>query len=353
MLVKSQRIDEGFGALAGDAGIGTLLVSRSPFSAADIAALSDYARTLQFDTVLSPDHASDPVLETIGNGRGLDAFYAGYDIDISPPEDDRPFFFQMLRPRDVLRPAIWRTDDVNWKNMKAVLVLMVLLGVVVTLTVACVVVPLWMTARRGSIRTHASSLLYFAAIGFAFMFIEMAQMQRFMIFLGHPTYALSVVLFTLLLASGVGSIAAGGVWRRFGSRALPGVFLVLTLLLVGTGLVTPLALRHFAGVSTAVRIALAVALLTPAGLIMGMPFPMGIRHASERSTELLPWLWGVNGAASVCCSVLAIMLALTYGIGLTFWAGVLSYVVAAAAFRVAPRARAHRGPVVSTTHLDT
>jgi hypothetical protein len=327
VLIKNQS-----SLMAGAAGIGTLLVSRSPWTEPDLDRLARYARRMKFEIVLSPRSAGGAVLERIASGRDLPAFYARYEVDVSPPSDDRPFFFQMLRLRDVLSFDRYDEADVNWKNLKAILVLAVLLAIVAVLTVLCIVVPIARTRDRSSIRAGASLLFFFGAIGLGFMFIEMAQMQRLMVFLGHPTYALSVVLFTLLLASGAGSYVAQGLMERYPIRSLGGVFVALLLVVALVGLASPALMSHFAHAQSAGRIALAIAILVPLGLAMGMPFPIGMRRAGELAPALSPWLWGINGATSVCASVLAIAVALSLGISASYWIGTACYLAAGAIF---------------------
>jgi hypothetical protein len=174
---------------------------------------------------------------------------------------------------------------------------------------------------------------FFVAIGLGFMLIETSQMQRLIIALGHPTYGLSVVLFAVLLSSGIGSFLTSGVTAEtvpaLGRRRLLGVVVVLAVF----GLLTPPIVRWIEPMTTVVRIAGAVALLFPAGLVMGMAFPLGLKLAAGRASELTAWLWGLNGAASVVASVLSVCIALTWSISTAFWAGWLCYVVAFVAFR--------------------
>ncbi len=320
--------------LSEQAGVATLLVSSRPLAGGDLRALRKVARRMQFEPVLLPGFSSDRTAETIARGRGLDAFYRDFELDISPPSDDRPFFFQTLRLRDVFDPARWHHDDVNWKNMKAVLVLGVLLGVVALFSALLLLLPLHLARRRLTRRGKAPFLLFFASIGFGFMFIEVASMQRFTIFLGPPSYALSVVLFTLLLAGGLGSLATGRLLSRAGPRLPRLALLALPLLLLLLGGATPALLTQAAAADTPTRILIAVALLAPAGFLMGMPFPLGIRRTVAAGHDaLLPWLWGVNGAASVFCSVLAAAVAITAGISACYWAGVFCYAVAFLVYR--------------------
>jgi predicted membrane-bound spermidine synthase len=163
-------------------------------------------------------------------------------------------------------------------------------------------------------------------------------MQRLIIALGHPTYALSVVLFGLLLSSGVGSYLTTGIPAERVREAGFTRLILLVVVLAVFGAVTPAIVRATAAASTPVRIGGALALLFPAGLVMGMAFPLGMKLASSRAAALTPWLWGLNGAASVFASVLSVCIALTWSISAAFWTGWAVYLLALAAFRRASAA---------------
>ena len=168
------------------------------------------------------------------------------------------------------------------------------------------------------------------------MLIETSQMQRLIIALGHPTYGLSVVLFSLLLSSGVGSYLTSGALaseESSGRRRMIALVIVLAVF----GIITPTVASWSQPLTTPLRILAAVLLLCPAGLMMGMAFPLGMRMASARAADLTPWLWGLNGAASVLASVLGVCIALTWSISTAFWVGWLCYVVALGAFVAAAR----------------
>jgi hypothetical protein len=139
------------------------------------------------------------------------------------------------------------------------------------------------------------------------------------------------VLFSLLLSSGAGSLLTARLAE--GSRSSIAVLVALVGVLVAFGAMTPLVIRHFEAASTASRIAVSVTILLPIGFFMGMAFPIGMRRALVEAPGLAPWLWGVNGAASVCASVLVVVIALAAGISAAFWAGVGCYVIAVAAVR--------------------
>jgi len=179
--------------------------------------------------------------------------------------------------------------------------------------------------------------IFFAAIGFGFMLVEISQMQRLIIFLGHPTYGLSVVLFALLLSSGLGSYSTQRM-RNLGMRgsSILRLSLLLCALIIFAELM-PYAFSAFQGSTAIVRILVATGILFPLGLFMGMAFPLGMKVASTKSAPLTPWLWGINGATSVCASVLAVVIALTSSISASFWTGFSCYVVALIAFVWASR----------------
>jgi len=147
----------------------------------------------------------------------------------------------------------------------------------------------------------------------------------------HPTYALSVVLFSLLLSSGLGSLATERLVNPGLRPSLLWPFVVLLLVLVSFGLATPGAIDRFEAATTPVRILTAAVILAPMGLVMGMPFPIGMKVASLRPNAPTAFFWGINGATSVCASVLAVAIALGWGISTSFWVGCLSYAAASAA----------------------
>ncbi len=313
-------------------GVGTLLVSRSPFTPDEMQTLERAARTLKFDVAFAPGAANaDPVFARLTSPDAA-SFIASYPLNITAPTDNSPFFFNMLRLADLVRMGpIAASKQSN--NLIAVFTLGILLVTVLGLTALCIIVPLW---RWSSHRPPAGSsplLLFFIAIGIGFMMVETSQMQRLIIALGHPTYALSVVLFGLLLSSGIGSYLTRGVTPATAGSAGVARLIALVAVLALFGAVTPAVVRYTAAGSTVVRVSAALIVLFPAGLLMGMAFPIGITLASDRSPGLTPWLWGLNGAGSVFASVLAVCIALTWSISAAFWTGWGVYVVALLAYR--------------------
>ncbi|MCX5737411.1 MAG: hypothetical protein NTZ61_02750, partial [Proteobacteria bacterium] len=313
-------------------GIATLLASPTPFSEQDLARLREVASAMRFTILLSPDGAADPVLGRIVSSGGTEQVIPR--LDLSPPTDDRPFFFHVLRLSAVLQgQTAVRSIDIN---VRAMHVLVALLAIVMSLSAAFLILPLALTAKSLP-RSSAPWLVYFAAIGFSFMCVEISQIQRLIVFLGHPIYGLTVLLFSLLLSSGVGSLLVPPIRSTAQARAQLWRLGALLGVLVVFGLATPSITYALRGESTPIRIAVAVAMLAPLGVFLGMAFPLGMGAASLRHGSQTAWFWGLNGAMSVCASVVALAIAISGGISAAFWTGAAGYVVASIALAIALR----------------
>ncbi len=314
-------------------GVGTLLLGRRPFTAAELDRLDAVCAEKGFEVVLSSRKSLDATFAQLTSGEDFSSVLRAYPIDISPPTDDNPFFFNQLRMANLLDLKLQDYGKQS-HNMRAVFVLGVLLLTVTILTALCIILPLALATRREQLRGSGPLLSFFGAIGLGFMLIETSQMQRLIIILGHPTYGLTVVLFALLISSGIGSYFTAGFsaarWQAAAWRLA-----LLVVVLAAFGAVTPAVAHRFESATTAVRIAVAVGVLFPPGFLMGMAFPIGMKVAAARAPDLTPWLWGINGATSVLASVVSVAIALTFSISTAFWTGVVCYVVALAAFIVA------------------
>lgn len=308
-------------------GVTTLLASPTPFSGQDLDRLESACREKGFQIVLTPRTSTDETARKLTEPTEAPEVYRSSMLNLRPPTDNSPFFFHMMRLGDFFRRSEVPDQGITQFNIKAVSVLMQLMLTVGVLTLLFIIVPLWISTRRGELKGAAPLLVYFSAIGLGFMLIEISQLQRLILYLGHPTYSLSVVLFSLLLASGLGSYLTENVNDPRKARMR---LLALVILLLVTGLITPHLLQATAEWRTPARIFTAAGMLFPLGLFMGMPFPLGMKAARGRA--LTPWLWGINGAFSVCASVLAVALALSWGISSAYWVGLVCYCLCLAAF---------------------
>jgi hypothetical protein len=323
-------------------GIANILVSKQPFSAADLDQLESYSRRMGFEILYGPRGSTNSIFDSLAMGEPAPPTLTDIPLNLDPPTDDRPFFFFTLRLADLLDPHLWASKMTSL-NLDAMFVLGILFVTVLVLTVLCIFLPLFIAGDRSALQGALPHLTFFAAIGAGFILIELSQMQRLMIFLGHPSYALSVVLFVLLISSGLGSFFTERIMRGMSAdQPVVAPLFVLLAVLAAFGFLTLPAMAHFASATTPVRIFISGVILFPLGFFMGMPFPVGMRLASRQSPALTPWLWGVNGAMSVCASVVSTLIAIGAGISAAYWTGVFCYVAAAMAL-VAVRFGARKG----------
>jgi hypothetical protein len=311
-----------------------ILARNGFFTAGELAAVREFSAARQFDLVYLPDMrpeeanrynvlAGEPYAAAF---RGLleapdrRAFYANRDYDVRPPTDDRPFFFHFFTWRQV--PAILTELGHTWKPFGGggYLVLLALLGVASLSAAILILLPAAIGAGR---RTGGRPriLIYFGLLGVGFLALEIPLLQRFILFLGHPTTAFAAVVASLLLFSGIGSLIAPRVPIHWAPAALVLVAVVTT---AGLG---PL-FDALLGAPLATRLLATGLSLAPLGLLLGMPFPLGLAWLEGKAPELVPWAWAVNGSASVVTSVAVAVGALAAGFTAVLAAAVLAYTLA-------------------------
>ncbi|MGH9501548.1 MAG: hypothetical protein ACRD20_01720 [Terriglobales bacterium] len=255
-----------------------------------------------------------------------------YPYDVSPVTDNAPFFFFTLKLDQILHPKSLR-QGMDWKVNLGVAVLGMVLAISLLAVLAFLVLPLAMGAQGQQPRPLR--LLYFIAVGLGYILVEIAFIQRFVLFLGHPVYALTVVVFLLLLSSGAGSLVSRR-WLANTSRVwLPLLLIAADLLLYVA--VLPGLLGRLVGLPFIAKLLVSAALLVPLGFAMGMPFPTGLRALAAKAGQaggslvdgnLVEWAWAMNAASSVLGSVLAIVIAIQFGLNVTLGSGALAYLAA-------------------------
>jgi predicted membrane-bound spermidine synthase len=311
----------------------TVLFSRMPFSDADIARARDAFRQADMTAVYLP---GDPPANEFGQlllAPDVAAYERGYQFNITPVDDNRPFFFYTVQPRDVAA-FLLRTGgrSADTKVNVAVLNLFNAMAVsIVAVAVILILPPLVLGTRLprdGSVRGF---LFYFLAIGAGYILVEVALIQKFVLFLGHPTYALTVVIFSMLVSSGAGSFASRRLIRGQVNRLLIALGTAAGFVAI-LAVVTQPILSAAVGLPLLVRMLATVLLIGPAGFVMGLPFPTGLRMLEERHAPSVRWAWSLNAAASVLGSVGALVLALYVGLAGTLLAGGGLYVVALLVF---------------------
>jgi hypothetical protein len=307
-----------------------LLLKRTPFTEAEVATLEALAPGLDTTLLYAPGRPSQAGFQELITAKDPDAYYAAYPLNIAPPTDDSPFFFHLLRPNDFFHPDPKLLDQGAMNmNLTAVSVLANLLILILVLVVLFILGPLFAARRRDLTggRFRATLLIYFACLGLGFMMVEISLMQRFILFLGHPIYSLTVVLFSLLFFAGLGSLMTQTI-RRLTGRRVAWILLALTVVLTFYVFWLPNMLHSALDWPKAAKVVLSIVLLGPLGFLMGMPFPLGMKLANITAPRMVPWLWGINGTLSVLASVLSICIGLVVGFTFVVLTGQVAYALA-------------------------
>ena len=301
----------------------TVITRPDAFSDAEWQGARERLQAQGFKILLGPDFSFDAVTSTLLSDKADQAFFDSLPENIAASTDDNPFFFYTSRFSDFVSIHSW---DIMSNNV-AIGITGLLIIVALCACGYYIVLPFLRLATRMPMATLTPPVAYFSAIGMGFMLIEISQMQRLMVFLGHPVYGLSVVLFTILLFSGIGSATVGA---DTSSRSRATVFRIAALVttLVVAGLLTPLVTTWARSQPTDMRILVSVLLLAPPAFCMGMMFPLGL-GVWRRHHELLPFFWSTNGITSMFASVLGVALSIQFGIAKTYALGVCSYAVCA------------------------
>ena len=323
----------------------TVLLKNSAFTPNELSAIRAFLAKRAFDLTYAPDVKSDETNQynilpesryyqtylSLLNSDPRETFYDNYDYDVRPPTDDHPFFGHYFKW--VQAPQVIAEFGKAWQPFGGAgyFVMVALLILSITLAIALILLPVAILKRPNP---NAASpfpfrnLVYFGLLGFAFLFVEIPLLQHFILYLGNPAYAFTAVLFSLLFFSGLGSQISNRVSLR------PSIVTLVILILLAPQLL-PRLFTLTLGLPLTIRLILTAFLLSPLGLLMGIPFPAGIRLMkkqdqaagieNEAQDVSIPWIWAVNGAASVVASILSALLALTFGFSWVLRLGALCY----------------------------
>ncbi|MGP0017209.1 MAG: hypothetical protein ACLPHP_01470 [Candidatus Sulfotelmatobacter sp.] len=316
-----------------------VLAKKMPFTPAEEAAVTNHLDDFPLlnPLYLPSDPGQNPFSDLIASNDPY-SFARGYAYNVSPVTDNAPFFFFTLKPGQILGEKGLRAG-IDWKVNLGVLVLLLVLVISLVAVLAFLVLPLILrsTMRSQNTRQSPLPLLYFVAVGLGYILVEIAFIQRFVLFLGHPTYALTVVIFLLMLSSGAGSLFSRLWLPRTNLCWVPLVLVIATLLADVWFL--PGRLAAMVGLAFSYRLLISAVLLIPLGFVMGMPFPTGLRALAalpapefpageDASDNAVEWAWAMNAAASVLGSVLAMVIAIQFGLTVTLSCGAAAYLLA-------------------------
>ena len=309
-----------------------VLAKKTPFTAAEEDAAEQHmARYDELTSLYLPsDPGQNPFSALIARNDPW-AFAREYPYNVAPVNDNAPFFFFTLKTGQILNEESLQ-QGIDWKVNLGVVVLGMVLVISLAAVLAFLILPMLLEAGGPSRRRV--SLLYFISIGLGYIMVEIAFIQRFVLFLGHPTYALTVVIFLLLLASGAGSLISRRWLRQPACVWLPLVLIAAALCLYV--FILPAALAAMVGLPFALKLAVSGLLLIPLGIAMGMPFPTGLRSlansadpaAHATAGNAVEWAWAMNAASSVFGSVLAMVIAIHWGLNVTLASGAAAYLAA-------------------------
>jgi hypothetical protein len=326
--------------------LATLLVSNQPLSPQDLGRLRHSAAEYRFRPLLMPGGSGNvPLLERIARCRSeseIRDVVKDERFDYTPSTDERPYFFNLLKPSQLLHAGALRTEQagVISGNLTATVTLGILLLVVTVLVLAVIIGPLARSGYRPLVpRQFGAGVVYFGLIGAGFMLTQIGFMQRFSVYLGHPTYAVVIVLFSMILASGAGSALSDRIGVEHGSKAAVVMPVATALVLLAVALLIPLVTERTVEHGLAIRALLTCALVVPLSAMLGTFFPFGMRLLGRLSPQATAWMWGINGATGVLASVIAVAISMWSGIRTNFFVALTAYALVALPAWLLGRAR--------------
>lgn len=317
--------------LAGWGALDTVIIFRKPLGGDDLTRVNKALMNTTLEVVYLPgDKPANPFGQLLLS-PDPEAFWRGYPYDVSPVDDDRPFFFYTVQPGDVWKFVTKIQYAADYKVNLALPLLFELLGVsLIATAIVLAVPPLLLGARLPAGKGLRGFLVYFVCIGVGYIMIQVALIQKFVLFLGHPTYALTVIVFSMLISSSWGSFFSRRFLRDSSGRGLRVVLIGVAVAVSALAFVAAPISELGVGWPLPWKIAVSICLIAPAGFLMGMPFPTGLTELETRFPRAVRWAWALNAAASVLGSVSAIFLAIYIGLRATVLVGAVLYLGALA-----------------------
>lgn len=298
------------------------LMKKTPFLPEEITAIDNLRAKMNLEWVHCPGEKKDNMLDDYLFSKDKQTVLKNYPFRVDPNTDNCPFFFNFLKPLHY----IGRLPAIETNFTYPVFMFKSLFVIVFLMVLATIFIPLSLYSfQKDSICFRGGYIIYFICLGLGFMLVEIPLIQKFILFLGQPLYAIAIILSSLLIFSGIGSLLSGKFPQQSViSRLKTSIFALCILLLVYVyGLSSVFDL--FLGASALIRFIIAVLLIIPLGLLMGMALPLGIRLLEHDGPSMIPWVWGVNGACSVMGSIIAWGLSLNFGYNFTLCIAIAVY----------------------------
>jgi spermidine synthase len=306
--------------------LATIIVSKNPFNEKDIAVLKSLSQNLRYETLIIPGETpkNDVLRELISvkSEEELSSVIKDKPLNYSPPTDNDPYFFNMLRLSH-LGEASTSEPGVLYGNLTASITLITLIIALVIISVLTIFFPVIYAGKKnklsfGNKKEFWKGAAYFSLIGAGFMIVEIGFIQRLSVFLGHPVYALGILLFTIILSAGTGSFFSENL--RIDSAKWKFILPVLAaVIIIIIKFLLDLIIPEMVSSSELVKILAAVAAIFPLGFILGFFFPLGMRSIKPAHKAQTPWYWALNGTFGVLFSALAVFFSIYSGISTNFY----------------------------------
>lgn len=302
------------------------LYKNTPFNAQELQDIDGLRKHMGLIWLHNPLVKLDTIFSDFLYASNKKDFIASHPMRIQADTDNCPFFFNYMKPSHYLL----KLPETKTHFTYPVFMFKSLFLIIVGMVLLTIFLP--MLFFKQSTASHSQQnrfrwgyILYFACLGFGFMLVEIPLIQKFILFLGQPLYAIAVILSSLLVFSGIGSLLAGGFEKHVMQIRLRLVLVVLCVLLAGSIYSLPLIFERFMGTPGLLKIIVTLCAIAPLGICMGMALPIGIRLVEQDNLPIIPWVWAINGACSVMGSVLAWGISLNYGFNATLWAAIGAY----------------------------
>ena len=325
----------------------TIIIKKSPFSLNEIETIREFSKNRRFDLIHYPGIKEEEaniyirtasneyftVFKEILNPETRSHFIHDYIFDISPVHDENPFFHYYLKIKNIRE--IYMTMGGKWQYfIEEGYILPVVFLQVIFLSLMLIALPVFSKKYKKTVSESSPPFLfilpYFAFLGIGFMFIEISLIQKTILPLEHSSYAVATVLTSILISSGIGSLLS----QRFPGLRSPSTVILISFLIIIYSILLPSLTDTISPYSISVRIISVFLILTPLGLLMGIPFPTGLKILGEKNESLIPWAWAINGCFSVLAPILTIMLAMVIGFKMVLWLGALIYLMAFVTLRI-------------------
>jgi len=291
----------------------TLLLNKNDLSQQRLNKIAEFTEKNNFDLIYLPQteftpnqyaqfkepyyyQAAKQILEN------KQEFYKNYLFDVSPTTDEKPFYFNFFKWSKIKQ--LYQLIGTKWQPfLDSGFLLVFLFLQAVILSLVLVISPIRFLKK---LPVKKKSLIYFLCIGLGYLFVEIVLIQKFILFLGHVMYAMSVVIFAVLLFSSFGSLVS----QKYPAKKLPWIISVLAVLIIIYLLILPTIYNNLITYSLTVKIIFSVLIISPLAFFMGMPFPLGLRAINS---SIIPWALAINGSASVLSTIMAVLIALSTG----------------------------------------